>query len=338
MDSEKSQLESPGESTPRIDNFKRIQGIGPVIESQLYRAGVRTYAQLASLTAEQIAELVENLPLLSVERIARQDWPGQARALAMETALIESGDEARVLDTHSLYATFTIELLLDADGQVRRTRVTHIQHGEEENWGGWDEDYLLRFFAEHAAINGTSATVPASRSAPERASRPDLFVALPSGAIDPADLAGMATDQSILEPSVATPDARAAQRSHVAPRLDIGDLTIDDGALDRQANVWPIVPSVRAKLGFRLSGPGAAQVAAQVLRSTIQIVACDLASGKSLVLAVGQARLAPNQLDYTSTLEFALPDDGHYQLIGIVLIAEAQLVGSVLGPVLRVVP
>jgi hypothetical protein len=98
------------------------------------------------------------------------------------------------------------------------------------------------------------------------------------------------------------------------------------------------VPRVRARLDFRLSGPGAAEIAAQGHWSTIQIVACELASGDSHLLAAGQERLLPNQLDYTSTLEFVLPDDGRYQLVGTVVIPEAQLIGSTLGPVLNVIP
>lgn len=43
------------------------------------------------------------------------------------------------------YATFVIELLLDQDGNVRRTRVQHIQTRADQKWAGWDEERLLAF-------------------------------------------------------------------------------------------------------------------------------------------------------------------------------------------------
>ena len=45
----------------------------------------------------------------------------------------------------SPYATFVIELLLDEHGNVRRTRVVHVQTGTEQKWAGWDEERLLSF-------------------------------------------------------------------------------------------------------------------------------------------------------------------------------------------------
>jgi hypothetical protein len=41
------------------------------------------------------------------------------------------------------YATFVIELLLDEHGDVRRTRVVHVQTALEHTWPGWDGQRLL---------------------------------------------------------------------------------------------------------------------------------------------------------------------------------------------------
>lgn len=78
--------EEAGEAALQGDDFTRITGIGPVIKRQLYAAGIRTFRQLAVIAPEDIARLVKDLPLLSVERIMRQDWPGQARRLVTESA------------------------------------------------------------------------------------------------------------------------------------------------------------------------------------------------------------------------------------------------------------
>ncbi len=45
----------------------------------------------------------------------------------------------------SRYATFVVELLLDEHGNVRRTRVVHVQTGAEQRWAGWDQERLLVF-------------------------------------------------------------------------------------------------------------------------------------------------------------------------------------------------
>ncbi len=43
------------------------------------------------------------------------------------------------------YSTFVVELLLDEHRVVRRTRIVHIQTGNEQAWAGWDEERLLAF-------------------------------------------------------------------------------------------------------------------------------------------------------------------------------------------------
>jgi hypothetical protein len=41
------------------------------------------------------------------------------------------------------YETFVVELLVDEQRAVRRTRVAHVQTGAEERWAGWDDERLL---------------------------------------------------------------------------------------------------------------------------------------------------------------------------------------------------
>jgi hypothetical protein len=48
------------------------------------------------------------------------------------------------------YATFVVELLQDASGEVRRTRVVHVQTNVEGRWAGWDGTRLLRFILTQA--------------------------------------------------------------------------------------------------------------------------------------------------------------------------------------------
>lgn len=73
-------------STPKgaTDDLKAITGVGPKLETTLNEAGIFHYWQIADLTEKQIDALDEKLSLKG--RIARQDWIGQAKALAEKLA------------------------------------------------------------------------------------------------------------------------------------------------------------------------------------------------------------------------------------------------------------
>ncbi len=64
--------------TPPPVDFTRINGIGPVFDTRLKDAGVQTFAQLAAMTPEAVADIIGWPP----ERVISDDILGQARALA----------------------------------------------------------------------------------------------------------------------------------------------------------------------------------------------------------------------------------------------------------------
>ena len=57
-------------------------GIGPAIERRLHEAGVTTFAQLAALSLDGLATLVDGAGVSS-GRIVKQDWIGRAGELAL---------------------------------------------------------------------------------------------------------------------------------------------------------------------------------------------------------------------------------------------------------------
>jgi NADH-quinone oxidoreductase subunit E len=61
------------------DDLKRISGIGPKLEQVLNGMGIRTYAQIAAWTADDLAKVDDQLKLGG--RISRDDWLGQANVL-----------------------------------------------------------------------------------------------------------------------------------------------------------------------------------------------------------------------------------------------------------------
>lgn len=135
-------------SLTQMDDFKVIHGIGPGIESRLHAAGIRTYAQLASLTPDQAATFLSGLVGMTSKRVSDQDWIGQASKLTPGELMEYPDDEA----VRQHYATYTVELLLDEDNGVRRTRTMHIQSKVEETWAGWDRHRLVDFFIQHADL------------------------------------------------------------------------------------------------------------------------------------------------------------------------------------------
>jgi Helix-hairpin-helix domain len=174
-----SDLTSASAATPAAaDDLTRIRGIGPAIARRLHSAGVTTFDQLAARSPAELAAFI-GVVGLSAAQVVRKDWVGQAQALAAErapiipadelfdTQLIAPADESATLAARQHYATFMIELLLDEENRVRRTRAAHVQGGAEESWAGWRAPQLLAFFTQHAEIQ--AAPAEPARATPEPA-------------------------------------------------------------------------------------------------------------------------------------------------------------------------
>ncbi|TBY83675.1 5' DNA nuclease [Rhizobium leguminosarum] len=64
----------------KTDDLKLIAGIGPKLEQVLNAKGIRSFAEIAAWTDEEIARLDAELGFNG--RIGRDDWAGQAKVLA----------------------------------------------------------------------------------------------------------------------------------------------------------------------------------------------------------------------------------------------------------------
>ncbi|MEM8625792.1 MAG: NADH-quinone oxidoreductase subunit E, partial [Pseudomonadota bacterium] len=62
------------------DDLRQLKGVGPKLEGVLHDLGVYTFAQIASWGPEEIAWVDARLNFKG--RIERDDWVGQAKALA----------------------------------------------------------------------------------------------------------------------------------------------------------------------------------------------------------------------------------------------------------------
>lgn len=146
------------------DDFQKIDGIGRAIERRLWDAGILTYSDLGQRTPEEIAAILTPMAGISAERIASQNWTGQARELA------ESPPEASAPRQH--YAAFHVEFLLESDNSVRGTRVHHHQTDAREAWAGWDEQKLITFLRDRIPLPA-AATPADARSAAQGQTQTD---------------------------------------------------------------------------------------------------------------------------------------------------------------------
>ena len=62
--------------TVKPSDFAVLNGVGAVFAERLHQAGIHTFADLARLTPEEVAERCD----VPVWRIQRDDWTGQAAA------------------------------------------------------------------------------------------------------------------------------------------------------------------------------------------------------------------------------------------------------------------
>jgi hypothetical protein len=154
-------------SSDEADDFELIRGIGPVFARQLQAAGIRTYTQLASLSPAKVASVVAG-PL--AEQIAKQDWIGQARNLALKQKPPKRRTKEPVppgdLPLHRV--NFRVELVLGEGNEVHHTNVVHIQRGGKDTWAGWQASRLIDYIVQHSGLR-----LPPPEPAPPFAKTPE---------------------------------------------------------------------------------------------------------------------------------------------------------------------
>jgi predicted flap endonuclease-1-like 5' DNA nuclease len=75
---------APKIAAATVDDLTRLTGIGPTLASKLSDLGIKTYADIASLTEADVEKVDKTLKLLG--RATRDNWIGQAKQFAEATA------------------------------------------------------------------------------------------------------------------------------------------------------------------------------------------------------------------------------------------------------------
>lgn len=150
------------------DDLTRIRGISPKLAARLNEAGITTFKQIADSSASVLVEKLGNASGISVETINKRNWIGQASELA---AGIDTNIEPRSADLEA--RNYIIELFTDQNGEVRRTRIHHVEKDGEEMWDGWDAGRIIRFFEKRPELKLTRRTgeaeIPGTLLKPEPA-------------------------------------------------------------------------------------------------------------------------------------------------------------------------
>lgn len=173
------------------DDFTCINGIGLVTTQRLHHAGIRTFAQLAALSAEGIASLI---PHLSAKQVIKQNWVQQARERASGKASGKTREgEFLPPVRRQHYENFAVEFLLGEKNKIRRLQIVHIQSGDVDTATKWDAERLIDFLARHTGVRLSYAQVvvlatekPKSALKPSMATEQVSEVATETGSIRPA--------------------------------------------------------------------------------------------------------------------------------------------------------
>ena len=323
-----------------VDNLKLIRGIGPAIEEQLHQIGICTFAQLAVMSPSSIAQLLAGIGGASAQRVAKQRWIEQAREQMRDAMHTKQPSIKASHLSRQRYATFTVELLIDGDNSVRRTRVVHVQDGQEMAWADWEETRLLDFMTERAAFHIERKPWSQEASLDRAASSSVARKSSTSVATAPAPDGASPSAGTTRRPKSSSTPNQVESPPSVSGAGWLPELCIDVNAL-RLVEVPAASPTqthLHAEMDFQLVGNAAEKVTALSPYCTAQVLACEMPDGRTTTLAVERQRLASRQLAYKMTLGFELPEVGRYQLFGTVLLPDGDVAGVAVGPILTVVP
>jgi len=146
---------TPDKKIPERDDFTQIRGINQKIANRLYDAGILTFTKLAAMSAVDIVSRIGPAAGVSIETINKRDWPGQAASLseARKKPSVSGSLSSGIVSPPGLQAvSYVIELFVDENKHVNKTRIYHVQSNDEEDWKNWEETRLINFFHQRPEL------------------------------------------------------------------------------------------------------------------------------------------------------------------------------------------
>ena len=170
------------------DGLQQIKGIGQTIAQALNGLGIDRYADLVNFTPDGLADMLKaRIPSISPKRIERENWIGQARALAHSQK--ESGpsqpeadetlappakgqekDTGKALrkDWRELADFFiSFGFAISKEGKERlQTKAHHSQEDKAEQWDGIVTDELINWMLSQASLSLPTETETQVKAGP----------------------------------------------------------------------------------------------------------------------------------------------------------------------------
>lgn len=305
-----NELKQTLDRLPDRDDLQRIKGIGQAIAQALNSLGVHRYADLVNFTPDSLADLLKaEIPSISPKRIERDDWIGQAWALAQqgksehrvpEEEMEAEKDSQKASSPQRPKQDAVFMLFIDRPKdehgeQAWQTRVYHDESGEETIFSGVETAPWVNWILERAGLPVAVEPIPT-----------ETKVAPPQVPATPYDAGVEILDVRVSE--VPTP------------------LGIQEKKL-------------MAEVRFQVSGPEAKMLTTEHIPFRIEIYSFDLGKRASKLVASEEGELQPQVFEYPSQQEFPVPRLGRHKLHTIVLLLPpGEMMASHRGPTIKVVP
>lgn len=134
------------------DDLLDIKGIGQARQQWLRETfGIKTYADLAQLSVDEIAARLKKGQIVSHAEIA--SWIEQARQLA-------EGIQPEPEEDWNPFASFVVEYLKSGKTGEIRTRVHHMEADETMEWRGIDQHDLSTWIAQRLGVEVVEPALP----------------------------------------------------------------------------------------------------------------------------------------------------------------------------------
>jgi hypothetical protein len=130
-----------------LASFRELKGIGPATEARLHETGIYTWDALATAAAALAAVRGDGDTLRDVlEAVAER----RAEDRAATEGLPGNGERLE---------SFVLRLAVAADGQARRSQLTHVRTMAEQSWAGWVPSEVASFVEGRSGVHTGAVAV-----------------------------------------------------------------------------------------------------------------------------------------------------------------------------------
>lgn len=326
----------PADGSGQAQDVQQIRGIGASVARALNSIGVYTVQDLAACTPESLIERLRGrLPPLTLLRIEREDWIGQARQMAASQPPPEPSAAASYPAWQEVADFFvSIGYAAAPSGRRLQTKAHHSQADQMQVWDGLAMDDLVAWMLERARR-------PDEPGRPGETGRPGEPTQIEEpgsiGAVEPPgepDLPAAAGGRNEAEPALEAAAPEISAWGVPGVELELRDLWVSEVSGEARAGR---PARLQAEGMFSLAGEQAASLAEARRSYAIDIYLVNSQTNQPRLAVHALAQLEPGQLHYPFEQVFAIPPQGSYQIY---VLAHLQIPGApathLQGPLLQV--